>query len=64
MDVSTLMKVVGVGILVSVAHQILSRTGREEQAMLVSIGGIVVVLLMLMGGFTELITTIKSIFGI
>ena len=59
-----LLKVVGIGLLVSVAYQILSRQGREEQAMLVSVGGILAVLLMLMGGFEELITYLRVLFGI
>ena len=64
MDISTLLKIVGIGFLVSVAYQILSRQGREEQAMLVSVGGILAVLLMLMGGFEELITSLRALFGI
>ncbi len=64
MDISKLLKVVGIGFLVSVAYQILSRQGREEQAMLVSVGGILAVLLMLMGGFEELITYLRVLFGI
>ena len=63
-DISTLLKVVGIGFLVSVAYQILSRSGREEQAMLVSIGGIIVVLLMLMGGLSELVEDLRELFGI
>jgi stage III sporulation protein AC len=64
MDISTLLKVVGVGFLVSVAYQILSRQGRDEQAMLVSVGGIIAVLLMLMSGFEELMSSLRSLFGI
>lgn len=64
MDISTLLKVVGVGFLVSVAYQVLSRSGRDEQAMLVSIGGIILVLIMLMSGLSELVGTLRSLFGI
>ncbi|MBE6543205.1 MAG: stage III sporulation protein AC [Ruminococcaceae bacterium] len=64
MDIATLLKVVGIGFLVSVAYQILSRSGREEQAMLVSIGGIIVVLLMLMGGLSQLVENLRELFGI
>jgi len=63
-DIATLLKVVGIGFLVSVAYQILSRSGREEQAMLVSIGGIIVVLLMLMGGLSQLVENLRELFGI
>ena len=64
MDIGTLLKVVGIGFLVSVAYQMLSRTGREEQAMLVSIAGMSVVTLMLLGGLSDLINTLRSLFGI
>ena len=47
MDIAVILKVAGVGILVSVASQILSKSGRDEQAMLVTVSGIVVVFLML-----------------
>ncbi|MBO5744773.1 MAG: stage III sporulation protein AC [Clostridia bacterium] len=64
MDIGTLLKVVGIGFLVSVAYQMLSRTGREEQAMLVSIAGMIVVTLMLLGGLSDLVNTLRSLFGI
>jgi stage III sporulation protein AC len=63
-DIGTLLKVVGIGFLVSVAYQMLSRTGREEQAMLVSIAGMIVVTLMLLGGLSDLVNTLRSLFGI
>ena len=62
MDISILLKVAGVGMLVSVACQILSKSGREEQATLVSITGIVIVLVMIMGQLSQLITTVKTVF--
>ncbi len=64
MDVTLIMKVVGVGLIVSVAHQILSKAGRDEQAMLVSVTGVVIVLLMLVGEIAQLLSTIRSAFGI
>ena len=64
MDISLLLKVAGVGMLVSVACQILSKSGREEQATLVSITGIVIVLVMIMGQLSQLITTVKTVFGL
>ncbi len=64
MDISILLKVAGVGMLVSVACQILSKSGREEQATLVSITGIVIVLVMIMGQPSQLITTVKTVFGL
>ncbi|MBQ8859340.1 MAG: stage III sporulation protein AC, partial [Clostridia bacterium] len=47
MEVDLVLKVAGIGILVAVSAQILNRTGRDEQAMLVSLAGIVLVLLIL-----------------
>ena len=63
MDVSLILKVAGVGILVAVAAQILGKSGRDEQAMLVGIAGIIVVLLMLVGEVGKLFDTICDVFG-
>ena len=64
MDVSLILKTVGVGILVAVANQILQRAGRDEQAMLVTIVGIGVVLLMLVGEIGTLFETVQAVFGL
>ena len=64
MDVSLILKIAGVGILVSVASQILTKAGREEQSMFVTIAGIVIVLLFLVGEIERLFETVKNIFGI
>ena len=63
MDIGLILKVVGIGMIVTVACQILSKAGRDEQSMLVSLSGIVLVLLMLIGKIGELFETIKSVFG-
>ncbi len=63
MDVSLVLKVAGVGILVSVAQQILSKAGRDEQAMLVSLAGIVLVLLLLVEEIGRLFSLVESVFG-
>lgn len=63
MDVGLILKVVGVGMIVTVSCQILSKAGRDEQSMLVSLSGIVLVLLMLMGEIGRLYETIRSVFG-
>ncbi len=64
MEVGLILKVAGVGLLVSVATQILTKSGRDEQAMLVTISGIVVVLLMLVEQIGELFSLIFATFGI
>ena len=64
MDISLVLKVAGVGILVTVACQILTRAGRDEQATLVAITGIVIVLLMLVGQIGDLFRTVREVFGL
>ena len=64
MDVSLVLKVAGVGVLVSAAAQILGKTGRDEQAMMVTVTGIIVVLLMLVGEVGNLFETVRSVFGL
>lgn len=64
MDVSLLFKIAGIGMLIAVSYQILQRAGRDEQAMLLSLTGVVFVLLILVGKIGELFGEIRSIFGI
>ena len=64
MDVGLVLRVTGIGMLVSVACQILSKSGRDEQAMLVSLSGIVLVLLMLVEEIGLLFDTIRGVFGV
>ncbi len=64
MDISLILKIAGVGILVTVAHQILAKAGRDEQAVMVSIAGVVIVLLLIVGKIGDLFDTVRDIFGI
>ena len=64
MDVSLILRIAGVGVLVTVANSILSKSGRDEQTVFVTIAGIIVVLLMLVGEIDRLFTTVRSIFGL
>ena len=64
MNTELILKVAGVGLLVTVAHQILSKSGRDEQALFVTIAGIVIVILMLVGEIGGLFDMIKGIFGL
>ena len=64
MDVTLILKIAGVGMIVAVSYQILQRTGREDQAMMLSLTGIVLVLLVIIGKVGELFSAIRSIFGI
>ncbi len=64
MDISLIMKIAGLGILVSVAAQILSKSGRDEQATFVTIAGILTALWLLISGIRELFDMITSLFGL
>lgn len=64
MDIAIILKTAGVGLLVSVAYMLLSRTGREEMAMLVSLAGVVIILFMIVGEASDLFEKIKSTFGL
>ncbi len=63
MDVGLVLKVAGVGILVSVVCQVLSRSGREEHSMLASLAGVIIVLAMLVGEIGGLFDSVRDIFG-
>jgi stage III sporulation protein AC len=64
MDVDFIFQVAGVGIIVAVLHQLLQRSGREEQAMLTTLAGLVVVLIMVVTEIGNLFETVKSVFGL
>lgn len=64
MDVDFIFKVAAIGIIVTVLNQLLVRSGREEQAMLTTLAGLVVVLLMVVNVIAELFETVKSAFGL
>ncbi len=63
MDISLIIKIAGIGILVAVASQILSKSGRDEQAMFVTIAGILTALMLLVTQIKELFDLITSVFG-
>lgn len=64
MDVNFIFQVAGIGIIVSVLNQLLMRSGREEQAMLTTLAGLIVVLLMVVTEIGNLFESIKSVFGL
>ena len=64
MDISLILTIAGIGLLVSLCSQVLSKSGKDEQSVLVTVGGIIVVMLMLVGELGELIESIRKIFGI
>lgn len=64
MDVSLILKIAGIGILVSVTNNILSKTGRDEQSTYCTIAGIIIVLAVLLGEIDRLLTLVKGTFGL
>ena len=64
MDVNFIFKIAAIGIIVAVLNQLLTRSGREEYAMLTPLAGLVVVLLMIVPQIGKLFHDIKSIFGL
>jgi stage III sporulation protein AC len=64
MDVDLIFKIAAIGILVSVLNQVLIRSGREEQAMMTTLAGLIVVLMMIIQQIDILFKSIKTIFGL
>ncbi len=64
MDVELIFKIAAIGIIVSVLNQVLIRSGREEQAMMTTLAGLIVVLMMIIMQINTLFETVKSVFGL
>lgn len=64
MNVDLIFKIAAIGILVAVLNQVLARSGREEQAMMVTLTGLVVVLMMVVQQISELFTLVKELFDL
>ena len=62
MNVDLIFRIAAIGILVSVLNQVLIRSGREEQAMMTTLAGIVVVLMMVIKEIYNLFETVKTMF--
>lgn len=64
MDIDFIFKIAGIGILVTVISQVLCRAGREDIAMLASLSGLVVVLLMVVNMISQFFSSIRSAFAL
>ena len=62
MDVSLIFKIAAIGILVSVLNQVLARSGREEQATMTTLAGLVVVLMMIVRQIADLFELVQTLF--
>ena len=62
MEIDLIFKIAAIGIIVSILNQVMSRSGREEQATLTSLAGLVVVLMMLTQKIADLFELVKRLF--
>lgn len=64
MTIDTVFKIAAIGILVAVLGQVLSRAGRDDMAMLTTLAGLVIVLLMVVNMISEFFGSVRDIFGL
>ncbi len=64
MNIDLLFKIAGVGILVAVLHQVLVKAGRDDQAMMTTLAGVVIVLTMVVKEISTLFSTVKTMFNL
>lgn len=64
MDIDLIFKIAAVGIIVSILNQVLSRSGREEQATMTTLTGLVVVLMIVAQKISDLFELVKRLFGL
>jgi len=64
MNIDMIFRIAGIGVLVSVLGQVLTRTGREDMATLTTLAGLVIVLLMVINLISQLFQSVRSIFNL
>ena len=64
MDINLLFKIAAIGILVAVLHQVLVRAGREDQAMMTTLAGLIIVLSMVIKEISALFNSVRIIFNL
>ena len=64
MDINLLFKIAAIGILVAVLYQVLVRSGREDQAMMTTLAGLIIVLTMVIKEISTLFNTVRTIFNL
>ena len=64
MNIDFVFKIAAIGIIVAVFNQLLIRSGREEQAMMTTLAGLIVVLMMIISQISVLFDTIKDLFAL
>lgn len=64
MNIDLLFKIAAIGIIVAVLNQVLTRAGRDDQAMMTALMGLILVLTMVVQQISGLVTTVKTLFGL
>lgn len=64
MDISLMFKIAAIGILVAVLYQVLVRAGREDQAMMTTLAGLIIVLTLVIKEISTLFTTVRTMFNL
>ena len=64
MNIELLFKIAAIGILVAVLHQVLVRAGREDQAMMTTLAGLIIVLTMIIKEINTLFNTVRTMFNL
>ncbi len=64
MNIDLLLKIAGIGILVAVLHQILTKAGRDDQAMMTTLAGMVIVLTIVVNEISSLFETVRTVFNL
>lgn len=64
MDVDLIFRIAAIGIIVAVLNQVLNRADRPEQAMMTTLAGVIVVLMMMITEINNLFETVKNVFGL
>ncbi len=64
MDINLIFKIAGIGIITAVLSLVLKKAERDEQAMMTTLAGLIVVLMLLIDRIGELFSTVKAVFGL
>ena len=64
MEIDLLFRIAAIGMIVAVINQVLTRAGREDQAMMTALAGLVIVLSMVIQQVSSLFSSVKSVFGL
>ena len=64
LDIDLLFKIAGIGIIVAVLYQILNKAGREDQAMMTTLAGMIIVLTLIITEISDLFTTVRTVFNL